>query len=54
VEYDFYDARNIFVLGQRDLAELPDFLKEPFAEIPEHIRERYTLDLWLEEFIVYN
>lgn len=49
--YDFYCDENIFVLGERDLKELPQFLNSPFYEIDENITEKYTFASWLKGFL---
>lgn len=48
--YDFYHPQNIFVLGERPLAELPDFLRSPFHLITPEIVQQYTLTGWLKHF----
>ncbi len=49
--YDFYCPENIFVLGERDIQELPDFLKTPFKPVAEEILQEYTLTGWLQNFL---
>lgn len=49
--YDFYRPENIFILGQRDISELPDFLRSPFQPIPAEILQQYTLTGWLQHFL---
>ena len=49
--YDFYCDENIFVLGERDLKELPQFLNSPFYEIDENITEKYTFASWLKGYL---
>ena len=49
--YDFYCDENIFVLGERDLQELPDFLNAPFKELDARISKKYTFANWLEGFL---
>ena len=48
--YDFYDPQNIFILGQRSLEELPEFIRTPYRPVRKEIIERYTLKYWLETF----
>lgn len=49
--YDFYCEDNIFVLGERDLQELPEFLNTPFRELDEEITAKYTFASWLKGFL---
>ena len=49
--YDFYCEKNIFVLGERDLQELPQFLNTPFCELDVGITEKYTFASWLKGFL---
>lgn len=49
--YDFYCPENIFILGERDIQELPDFLKTPFKPVAEEILQEYTLTGWLQNFL---
>lgn len=48
--YDFYDARNVFLLDEQSIEKLPDFLKEDFAPISKRILEEYTLESWVQRF----
>ena len=49
-KYDFYCEQNVFVLGEREVAELPEFLNAPFKEIDKEIVDEYTLKSWVERF----
>ena len=49
--YDFYCDKNVFVLGERDLQELPQFLNTPFCELDAGITEKYTFASWLKGFL---
>lgn len=40
--YDFYRKENIFVIGQDNLNQLPEFLNSPYQNIPDHIVKEYT------------
>lgn len=37
--YQFYHSENIFLLQERDLDELPEFLHTPFQPIPSELLE---------------
>ena len=50
--YDFYHPQNIFILGERSLEELPDFLHSPFHSIATEIVQQYTLTGWLQHFLL--
>lgn len=52
VNYPFYRPENIFILGQRDLEEIPSFLAEPLTMVDESLRDEYVFENWLESFFV--
>ena len=44
-KYDFYTPNNIFILGERDLAELPTFINSPYEEVSsKYLRKIYFED----------
>lgn len=49
--YDFYIENNVFILGERNLAELPRFLNTVFSPVPKKILERHTLDTQMQEIL---
>ena len=46
---DFYDSRNIFILGEEERT-LKEFLEEPYAPPDPAVRDRYLLSNWLKRF----
>ena len=48
-EEDFYDSRNIYILGE-ETRSLKEFLDEPYTAPAPSIRERYLLSNWLKRF----
>ena len=46
---DFYDRRNIFILGEEERT-LKEFLEEPYAPPDPAVRDRYLLSNWLKRF----
>lgn len=51
-EYDFYNPRNIFILQERNISELKEFLEFPTVEINQEIKNKYRLSGgWLKEFL---
>lgn len=48
--YDFYCEENVFVLGERDVQELPQFLHTPLKQVDDEIVAQYTLERWVERF----
>ena len=50
LDYDFFNSDNIFVLGQRKISELNDFVRSPYSNISEEIKQRYSFDSWLDNF----
>lgn len=50
--YEFYDPRNIFILQERNINELNNFLKLPILEINQDIKNKYKFSGgWLKEFL---
>lgn len=49
VHYDFYNENNVFLLNQRDLAELPQFMSTEFL-LDKDVTSRYTKEYWMESF----
>lgn len=49
--FDFYIKDNVFILGERDLSELPKFLTTPFVPIAREILTKHTLDTQMEEIL---
>lgn len=50
-QYDFYDPQNIFILGERDMSELVDFIKSDYKEIDQSIVDKYSFESWFNEKI---
>lgn len=49
-DYDFYDKRNIFVLGEDDIQKLPEFLNTPYYDVSDEIKQQYDFDRFVERF----
>lgn len=49
--YRFYDPNNIFLLQERSLKELPDFLQQPKMPITEKIRDFFLPENWCLRFL---
>lgn len=49
-DYDFYNPNNIFILGERKIEELPEFIKSPLIEINDKVKLYYDFDNWLKRF----
>lgn len=48
--YSFYHPQNIFIFGIDDVTCLPDFVKSPFVELPEHVVAEYDVSCWIDAF----
>lgn len=48
--YDFYDPRNIFILGKDDESRIKEFVDSPFVEVPESVIEKYEFGNWLNSW----
>jgi len=47
---DFFLPENIFILGDRDIKELPSFLCHPHSPVNESISDRYDFKSWICRF----
>lgn len=50
-EYEFYNPKNVFILGEDSLEELPQFLKSEYEQIPRRIVEQYDFKQWVSRFV---
>lgn len=48
--YDFYCEENVFILGERDVQELPRFLNAPLKDVDSEVAKKYTLRYWVNSF----
>lgn len=51
VKYDFFNQDNVFVLGIDDFANLKNFIKNSYKEIPESIKNQYLFEQWKKRFV---
>lgn len=51
VKYDFYHPNNIYVLTEHNFDGLPEFLAQPYHEINEKIREKYSFNNWIRHIL---
>ncbi len=49
-EYDFYNPKNIFILQERNISELADFVRKPVEPVPSDIKKNYRFKKWAEGF----
>lgn len=45
--YDFYNKNNIFVLGERPIEELKNFLTTPYENLDRNISAKYSFTNWI-------
>lgn len=50
-KYDFYNPNNIFVIGERNIEDIKDFMQIPFEELPEDIHRKYGFENWLRNIL---
>lgn len=50
IDRDFYNDKNVFVIGKDDIKELYVFLSSPFIEVEKKIRDKYDFKEWIERF----
>lgn len=51
VNYDFYNSKNIFILGMNDESKFRDFVHTPYVKMDEKIINQYKADNWLRKMI---
>lgn len=49
-KYSFYHPQNIFILGQDDFSQLPEFLQTPYESLPDEVTDSYDVNSWVEAF----
>jgi hypothetical protein len=49
--YDFYDKKNIFIIGIDDIDTIFDFINTPYHDIPKEIVDYYDYKNWCLRFI---
>lgn len=54
VEYDFYNPKNIFILGKDDISNIKEFINSKYEDVPENIINKYTIDGWLDNFVKFK
>lgn len=53
-QFPFYSKANVFIYGYDSESEFENFLKQPYAEIPTEIKEQYTVNQWVKNFMDDN
>ncbi len=48
--YDFYNSKNIFILGENKIEEISKFINIPNEKIEEEIINKYDFNFWIEKF----
>lgn len=54
INYNFYDAENIFILGKDSMDRLDHFLNSSYQPIDENIRKQYSFSNWLNVILNEN
>ena len=50
INYDFYNPRNIFILGKDDINDIKKFIDTPYQIVDEKIVNYYDFNSWLQRF----
>ena len=50
-EYEFYNPKNMFILGEDSLEKLPQFLESEYEQVPKEIVGQYDLKQWVSRFV---
>lgn len=53
-KYDFYNPKNIFILGKDNINDIDKFVNSKYEDVPEDIVNKYTIDGWLNNFIRFK
>lgn len=48
--YDFYNPKNIFILGKDDMNNIKQFIDSPYELVDEKIVNYYDFDEWIKRF----
>lgn len=51
IDYDFYDSRNIFILGKDNDTRFREFILSPYVKISDEVLSRYTIKNWLARML---
>ncbi|MFV0560755.1 MAG: oligosaccharide biosynthesis protein Alg14 [Enterococcus sp.] len=51
LHYRFYDPKNIFLIQEHTLDELPEFLNQPVQETPSDVLEFFDVASWARRFV---
>lgn len=49
-ERDFYNKKNIFILGCDNINNIKKFINSPYEKIPDKVVKNYDFDSWIEKF----
>ena len=52
VHYNFYNDKNIFLLGKDNIAGLPAFINSGFVPVDDAILKDYRQETWIEGFFL--
>ncbi|OUZ17191.1 hypothetical protein A5868_002130 [Enterococcus sp. 12F9_DIV0723] len=52
LETDFYNYKNIFVLGRDNIESIEEFLKSDYEDISSDVLEKYTVKGWISNFFL--
>lgn len=48
INYEFYNHKNIFVLGVDPVSGLESFMAQPYVDIPKDVLMKYDVNRWVE------
>lgn len=48
IQYDFYRPENIFVIGNENIKDISDFLKEPMVGVSDKVVMKYDIENWVD------
>lgn len=51
MNYDFYNPKNIFVIGKDNLLHLEGFINSEYQKLPTTIYEKYSFSSWIKQIL---
>lgn len=50
INYDFYNSKNIFILGVDNINDVEKFINSDYEKVDENIIDYYTFENWIKRF----
>jgi len=54
-KYSFYHPNNVYVVGDiYDVDDISDFMEKPYVDVPENIKEEYSVEKVIEQILSFD